>query len=158
MSSVSSGYRPLPKTPIFRPSINPQGEALGEYFLLFDTITDPKLTNNSSNADEWRNVGDKYCTIFISDLPAAWFGVSGTTNEWEAFDNRNNPMPLRERYGGILEEKEDFIPKKKMKYHTLEEPIEYYSENEAEDELIHLEDEGCGCDTACNCYDTTIYD
>ena len=52
----------------------------------------------------------------------------------------------------------DFIPKKKMKYHTLEEPIEYYSENEAEDELIHLEDEGCGCDTACNCYDTTIYD
>ena len=88
------------------------------------------------------------------------YGISGTTNEWEAFDNRNNPMPLRERYGGILEEKEDFIPKKKMKYHTLEEPIEYYSENEAEDELIHLEDEdeGCGCDTACNCYDTTIYD
>ena len=65
-------------------------------------------------------------------------------------DNRNNPMPLRERYGGILEEKEDFIPKKKMKYHTLEEPIFFgHSENEAE---------GCGCDTACNCYDTTFYD
>jgi len=62
-----------------------------------------------------------------------------------------NPMSLRERYGGILEEKEDFIPKKKMRYHTLEEPIEHYSENEAEDE-------GCGCDTVCNCYDTTIYD
>jgi len=62
-----------------------------------------------------------------------------------------NPMSLRERYGGILEEKEDFIPKKKMRYHTLEEPIEHYSENEAEDE-------GCGCDIACNCYDTTIYD
>ena len=61
-------------------------------------------------------------------------------------------IPLRERYGGIMEEKEDFIPKKKMKYHTLEEPIEYYSENEAEDE-------GCGCATVCNnCYDTTIYD
>ena len=58
-----------------------------------------------------------------------------------------NPMSLRERYGGILEEKEDFIPKKKMRYHTLEEPIEHYSENEAEDE-------GCGCDTVCNCYDT----
>lgn len=81
--------------------------------------------------------------------------------------NRDYFIPLRERYGGILEEKEDFIPKKRIKYHTLEEPIEYYSEpieyyseNEAEDELIHLEDEdeGCGCDTACNCYDTTIYD
>ena len=85
--------------------------------------------------------------------------LPGTTYRgWRDYDNRNNPMPLRERYGGILEEKEDFIPKKKIKYHTLEEPIEYYSENEAEDELIHLEDEGCGCDTACNCYDTTIYD
>lgn len=47
-------------------------------------------------------------------------------------------------------EKEDFIPKKKMKYHTLEEPIEYYSENEAEES---------GPATVCNnCYDTTIYD
>ena len=65
---------------------------------------------------------------------------------------QNYYIPLRERYGGILEEKEDFIPKKKMKYHTLDEPIEYYSENEAGDE-------GCGCDTVCNnCYDTTIYD
>ena len=72
--------------------------------------------------------------------------------------NRDYFIPLRERYGGILEEKEDFIPKKKIKYHTLEEPIEYYSENEAEDELIHLEDEdeGCGYDTTF--YDTTIYD
>tara|TARA_R110001606_G_scaffold228800_3_gene376849 strand:+ start:1499 stop:1933 length:435 start_codon:yes stop_codon:yes gene_type:complete len=77
----------------------------------------------------------------------------GTTYRgWREYDNRNNPMPLRFRYGGILEEKEDFIPKKKMKYHTLEEPIFFdHSENEAEDE-------GCGCDTACNCYDTTDYE
>ena len=81
--------------------------------------------------------------------------LPGTTYRgWRDYDNRNNPMPLRERYGGILEEKEDFIPKKKMKYHTLEEPIFFgHSENENE-----AEDEGCGCDTACNCYDTTIYD
>ena len=72
--------------------------------------------------------------------------------------NRDYFIPLRERYGGILEEKEDFIPKKKMKYHTLEEP-QFLAPT-----FLHLtkapeaEDEGCGCDTACNCYDTTIYD
>jgi hypothetical protein len=75
--------------------------------------------------------------------------------------NRDYFIPLRERYGGILEEKEDFLPKKKMKYHTLvvssQDPTPFYivldgvKKNEAEDE-------GCGCDTACNCYDTTIYD
>ena len=65
---------------------------------------------------------------------------------------QNYYIPLRERYGGILEEKEDFIPKKKMKYHTLEEPIEYYSEDA-------VEDEGCGCANVCdNCYDTTDYE
>lgn len=81
----------------------------------------------------------------------------GTTYRgWREYDNRNNPMPLRFGIGGILEEKEDFIPKKKMKYHTLEEPIFFdHSENEAENEA---EDEGCGCDTACNCYDTTDYE
>jgi len=51
-----------------------------------------------------------------------------------------------------IEKKEDFIPKKKMKYHTLEEPIEYYSEDA-------VEDEGCGCASVCdNCYDTTDYE
>lgn len=42
--------------------------------------------------------------------------------------NRGYFIPLRE-------DKQDFLPKKKIKYHTLEEPIEYYSENEAEDEV-----------------------
>tara|TARA_B100001287_G_scaffold49701_1_gene38745 strand:+ start:684 stop:1142 length:459 start_codon:yes stop_codon:yes gene_type:complete len=51
-----------------------------------------------------------------------------------------------------IEKKEDFIPKKKMKHHTLEEPIEYYSEDA-------VEDEGCGCANVCdNCYDTTDYE
>ena len=51
-----------------------------------------------------------------------------------------------------IEKKEDFIPKKNMKYHTLEEPIEYYSEDA-------VEDEGCGCANVCdNCYDTTDYE
>ena len=51
-----------------------------------------------------------------------------------------------------IEKKEDFIPKKKMKHHTLEEPIEYYSEDA-------VEDEGCGCVNVCdNCYDTTDYE
>tara|TARA_R100001440_G_scaffold37146_1_gene56419 strand:+ start:1466 stop:1831 length:366 start_codon:yes stop_codon:yes gene_type:complete len=51
-----------------------------------------------------------------------------------------------------IEKKEDFIPKKKMKCHTLEEPIEHYSEDA-------VEDEGCGCANVCdNCYDTTDYE
>jgi hypothetical protein len=47
----------------------------------------------------------------------------------------------------LREYKEDFLPKYKMRYHTLVEPIAYYSENE------------CGSATFCNnCYDTTDYD
>lgn len=47
----------------------------------------------------------------------------------------------------LREYKEDFLPKYKMRYHTLVEPIAYYSEDE------------CGSATFCNnCYDTTDYD
>lgn len=58
--------------------------------------------------------------------------------------NRDYFIPLREK-------KEDFLPKKKIKYHTLEEPIEY--DYEAEEAAPPDEDGGCGCDTVCNCYD-----
>ena len=79
--------------------------------------------------------------------------LPGTTYRgWRDYDNRNNPMPLRERYGGILEEKEDFIPKKKMKYHTLvvssQDPTPFYI---VLDGVKKNEAEGY-------CYDTTIYD
>lgn len=50
------------------------------------------------------------------------YGITDTTYRgWREYDNRNNPMPLRERYGGILEEKGDFIPKKRIRAHKLEE-------------------------------------
>ena len=66
--------------------------------------------------------------------------------------NRDYFIPLRERYGGILEEKEDFIPKKKMKYHTLvvssQDPTPFYI---VLDGVKKNEAEGY-------CYDTTIYD
>ena len=56
------------------------------------------------------------------------------------YPNRDYFIPLREY-------KEDFLPKYKMRYHTLVEPIAYYSEDE------------CGSATFCNdCYDTTDYD
>lgn len=43
--------------------------------------------------------------------------------------------------------KEDFIPKKKMKYHTLEEPIEYYSDDEAEESGPATVCDDCGFTT-----------
>lgn len=90
------------------------------------------------------------------------YGITGTTNEWEAFDNRDYTLNLTvdpTRYNfPIPSTQKDFLPKKKMKHHTLEEPIFFgHSENEAESDFEVL-DEGCGCDTACNCYDTTFYD
>ena len=49
------------------------------------------------------------------------YGITDTTYRgWSEYDNRNNPMPLRERYRDDLEEKEDFIPKKRIRAHKLE--------------------------------------
>jgi len=120
------------------------------YFTLFviyirNRRAKKRFKEESLNLDE----GVVERTLSVLETEDIGFLPDTTYRGWREYDNRNNPMPLRERYGGILEEKEDFIPKKKMKYHTLEEPIEYYSENE---------DEGCGCATVCNCYDTTDYE
>ena len=59
-----------------------------------------------------------------------------------------------------IEKKEDFIPKKRIRAHKLEEmgPLsKVVMKGHIEDDF--MEDEECGCDTVCNnCYDTTIYD
>jgi len=59
-----------------------------------------------------------------------------------------------------IEKKEDFIPKKRIRAHKLEEmgPLsKVVMKGHIEDDF--MEDEGCGCANVCNnCYDTTIYD
>jgi len=67
--------------------------------------------------------------------------ITGTTYRgWGEYDNRDSFIPYRKK-------KEDFIPKKKMKYHTLEEPIEYYSDDEAEESGPATVCDDCGFTT-----------
>jgi len=117
------------------------------YFTLFviyirNRRAKKRFKEESLNLDE--GVVERVMSVLETEELYGISTITGTTYRgWGEYDNRNNPIPLRE-------EKEDFIPKKKMKYHTLEEPIEYYSENEAEES---------GPATVCdNCYDTTDYE
>jgi hypothetical protein len=111
-----------------------------------------------------------YLAISCITLSFCAFTYLWVSNKWERKKDKEmleaimideSTTRYRRRYGEgyypdyfipLKKKKEDFSPKKKMKYHTLEEPIEYYSEDKAEDE-------GCGCATVCdNCYDTTDYE
>ena len=110
-------------------------------FLIRNRRAKKRFKEESLNLDE--RVVERVMSVLETEELYGISAITGTTYRgWREYDNRNNPMPLRERYGGILEEKEDFLPKKKMKYHTLEEPIEEYG----------------GAPFSNNCYDTTIYD
>ena len=120
------------------------------YFTLFviyirNRRAKKRFKEESLNLDE--GVVERVMSVLETEELYGISAITGTTYRgWGEYDNRDSFIPYRKK-------KEDFIPKKKMKYHTLEEPIEYYSDDEA------IEDEECGCATVCdNCYDTTDYE
>ena len=115
------------------------------YFTLFviyirDRWARKKFKEESLNLDEGVVELDERVVERVMSVLETEELYGTTYRGWREYDNRNNPIPLRE-------EKEDFIPKKKMKYHTLEEPIEYYSENEAEESGPATVCDDCGFTT-----------
>jgi len=114
------------------------------YFTLFviyirNRRAKKRFKEESLNLDE--GVVERVMSVLETEELYGISAITGTTYRgWGECDNRNNPIPLRE-------EKEDFIPKKKMKYHTLEEPIEYYSDDEAEESGPATVCDDCGFTT-----------